>query len=221
MSQPVYLQEAGWFLQRYELATGNTFTIAAQNVRREPTGIHGKLAIRMNNVTLAWSTFNLERDEDRVRLVNSAYGHLDPTANGLDIKEFPKNVLKHATDLFVAGLWAEVVASSKGELLEGDPDHPPATLILGDYIIDQGGHIAFAPPGRGKSYNLTLMAVSLDAGVETLWRLPHGSRAGRCPSLTPAAGRSMTSSKPPAPPTTSTTATSSGSTASAGPDTAT
>src|SRR3990167_605595 len=107
MSQPVYLQEAGWFLQRYELATGNTFTIAAQNVRREPTGIHGKLAIRMNNVTLAWSTFNLERDEDRVRLVNSAYGHLDPTANGLDIKEFPKNVLKHATDLFVAGLWAE------------------------------------------------------------------------------------------------------------------
>ena len=178
MWDPAYTHEEGWIVHRYDLPTGNVFRMAAQGVRKEPTGVHAKLAIRLNTVTLAWSNFNVEHDEGRVRLVNSAYGHLDTQVNALDIQTFPKNVLKHALDLFCDGLWAEVVASMKGELLEGDPNLPPANLILGDHLIDEGGHIIFSPPGFGKSYTALLMAVSLDAGMDRLWPLPDGPR--RC-----------------------------------------
>lgn len=173
---PTYSREGPDIMQEYKLTTGNIVRYSARDVRRENSGIHARVAIAINHVTLAWTTFNVERDEDRVRLANSAFkawGKAD-----LDQAEWPSTHMKKGLDLFCEGLWREVVSNLKGELLCGDPDLGAPELLVGSYVLHEGGSIIFAPPGRGKSYTAMLMAVSLDAGVETLWELPSGPR--RC-----------------------------------------
>lgn len=166
---PTYEQEDGWTVHRYELATGNVLRIGARDIRRERTGVHANLAISLNWVTLAWSNFNIEKDEDRVRLSNSAFNHLDNKANALDVVEFPKPILKHALDLFCIGLWDEVVSCDVGGPMEGNPDIQPAQRILGDYVLRDAGTILFAPPGAGKSYTSMGWAVAMASGIDTVW----------------------------------------------------
>jgi hypothetical protein len=168
---PCYVREDGWLLHRYDLATGNTLRFAARDMRREKTGVHANVAISVNWVTLSWSNFNIERDEDRVRLANSAYKHLDGSSNALDIAEFPQNAMKHALDLFCYGLWDEVVSDNLGELMEGSEAIGPPKLLLGSYIIDGGGTLVYAAPGRGKSYTAMAMAVALTWGKDQVWSL--------------------------------------------------
>lgn len=168
---PVYETDQGWVLHRYELSTGNTIRVAAKDVRRAPTGTHAIVAISMNWVSLAWSNFNVERDEDRVRLTNSAWSHLDNASYALDGIEFPKNLLKHALDLFCLGLWDNEVGADLGGQLAGDPERPPAVRLLGDYVLQGGGTILFGPPGTGKSYTALAMAASCQWGIESIWRV--------------------------------------------------
>lgn len=148
---------------------------AAQDVRKEKTGTHAKIAISMNWVSLGWTNFNIERDEDRVRLANSAYAHLDGEAHALDKVEMPKNSFKHALDLFCEGLWDEVVGLEIGGLMEGDPNRPPAKRILGDYILDEAGTILFAPPGKGKSNTALAWAVSMMWGKDKVWPIHNAA----------------------------------------------
>ncbi len=166
---PTYEEEQGWIVHNYDLATGNTLRFAARDVRKERTGVHANLAIYLNWVSLAWSNFNIERDEERVRLANSAYKHLDPKANALDLQEFPAQPFKHALDLFCIGLWDHVVSGDMGENMEGSEEVGPPKLLLGHYILDGGGTIMYAAPGRGKSYTAMAMAVSLQWGKDKVW----------------------------------------------------
>ncbi len=168
---PTYETDEGWTVHRYQLLTGNILRFQAQDIRREHTGVHAKVAISMNWVSLAWSNFNIERDEDRVRLANSAFGHLDPKAESLDIAEFPKNLFKHALDLFCIGLWDESVGSLVGGQMCGDPSIAPARPLVGMYVLKDAGSILFAPPGAGKTYTAMGMAVSCAWGVDKVWRL--------------------------------------------------
>ena len=174
---PTYSREGQDLVQQYRFETGNVMRYSARDVRKESSGTHARLAIAFNHVTLAWSVFNVERDEDRVRLANSAYRAWGKDYH-LDQEEMSNERLKKGLDLFCEGLWDEMVSSLKGGLMYGDPDIGPPGLLLGHYILSEGGTILFAPPGRGKSYTAMLMAVSLDAGVETIWPVPSGPR--RC-----------------------------------------
>jgi hypothetical protein len=169
---PDYLTEDGWLLHRYTLETGNVLRFAARNVRRERTGTHAMVAISLNWVQLGYSDFNVDRDEDRVRLANSAYKHLDGDSHTLDRAEMPANIFKHALDLFAFGLWEETVSVDIGGMMEGDPDTPAATLLLGHYILKDAGTILFAPPGAGKSYTAMSWAVSLMWASSSIWAVP-------------------------------------------------
>ena len=168
---PAYETEQGWILHRYRLSTGNEIRIGARQIRREHTGVHAEVSISMNWITLAWSNFNITRDEDRVRLANSAHGHLDPKAEALDLAEWPKNLMKHALDLFCFGLWDEAVAVSVGGMMAGDPDIAPARPLVGWFVLKDAGTILFAPPGAGKSTTAMAMAVSCAWGLEKIWTL--------------------------------------------------
>src|SRR5262245_53016378 len=165
---PVYEEEEGWTLHRYDLLTGNTLRFAAIDVRRERTGIHAKLRISVNWVALASTNCNIERDDERTRLANSAYAHLDGRVHELDRTEFPKNLFKHALDLFCDGLWEFQVGAQMQPWLEGDETIQPARPLLGEFILDGCGSIVFAPPKTGKSYTVLAMAVSLMYGVDKL-----------------------------------------------------
>ena len=170
ISDAAYQEEEGWVVHRYKMPSGNILRFAAQEVHKERTGTHARIAISVNWISLAYSTFNIDRDEDRVRIINSAFGQLDPKANELDLERWPKTHWKHCLDLFCFGLWDYAVQGDMGGLLQGT-DEPPATLLLGSYIVDGGGTILFAPPGAGKSYPGLAMAVSLNHGRDCIWKL--------------------------------------------------
>lgn len=172
---PDYQTEEGWTLHSYTLQSGNVLRFGAQDVRRERTGIHAKVKITMNWVSLASTNFNIERDEDRVRLSNSAYSHLDGKEHELDRTEFPKNHFKHALDIFCEGLWDYHVGTQMGEWMAGDPAITAARPLLGNYILDGAGTILYAPPGQGKSYTAIAWAVCLMYGKESIWKI-HDTR---------------------------------------------
>jgi len=151
---------------------GSPLTFKAANARRERTGVHASVSIVHGDTSLAWSLLNIERDEDRTRLANSAHRNF----SDVDKRAFPVSNLKHILDLFCAELWDKHVQGLEGELMEGDPDIGPPKQLVGPYVIEGGGTIIFAPPGRGKSYILMAMAVSLDAGCAKVWPVRESRR---------------------------------------------
>jgi hypothetical protein len=140
---------------------GDTLTFRAEVIHQERTGVHARVAIGYHGVELAWSTFNVERDEDRVRLSNSAHKHL----NG-QTAEYPATYLKNDLDKFCRGLWDAHVGDLEGGPVAGTAEPTPVRFALMPYLVEGGGTIVFAHPGRGKSYLTGLMAVTLDAGTE-------------------------------------------------------
>ncbi len=54
------------------------------------------------------------------------------------------------------------------EMMEPNEDMRIVRLC-GSYILEGGGTILFAPPGRGKSYTAMIMAVCVDAGCDLIW----------------------------------------------------
>lgn len=144
----------------------------AEDIRRERTGIHARLRIMLDMTTLSWSTLNVERDEDRVRLVNAAWKHI-AKAEAVRMSPFPddydQGVFKYDFDQFCEGLWNAKVGAEMAQPLAGERDPKPPIEIVPSFVIDGGGTILFGPPERGKSWVAMLMAVSIDAGVNTLW----------------------------------------------------
>src|SRR6185436_19251129 len=150
---------------------GASLTFRAEAIHQERTGVHARVAIGYHGVELAWSTFNVERDEDRVRLANSAHKHLNGQA-----QEYPASYLKNDLDKFCRGLWEAHIGDMAPEWLAGTPEPVPPRFALAPFILEGGGTIVFAHPGRGKSYLTGLMAVSIDAGTEVppsmrLWQV--------------------------------------------------
>lgn len=140
--------------------------LVADRLRNERTGVHARLSVFMNSTLLAYSNMNIEKDEDRTRLANSAAKQFSP----LVAERYPAGQLKHDIDRFCWGLWDEYIERYEAEVLDG-ADDVPVEFYLEPYILKGGGTILFAPPGRGKSYLSLAMAISVDAGLNTLWRV--------------------------------------------------
>lgn len=153
----------------FPLDTGSSIFYHADDVRKERSGVHAKVTITLDRTLLAYTTFNIERDEDRVRLANSAWGALGP----IDAEAWPKVKMKHALDLLCSGLWAASVGDVKVGPLVGNRRITGPSYFCRPFAIEGGGTIIFAPPGRGKSFSALLMAVSIDAGVSVLFDCPE------------------------------------------------
>jgi hypothetical protein len=159
-----YTRERDALLKRRDVDMGHALSFRAEQIRGERTGTHARVTLSCNDAILAWSNFNIERDEDRLRLANSAFKHL----NGLSAA-YPAINLKADLDQFCAGLWDAHVAGTMPAPMSGSAVSIPPRFLLYPFVLQEGGTIIFAPPGRGKSYTLMLMAVCMDAGLEKLW----------------------------------------------------
>ena len=165
MNPPEYERDGEWYFHAYKLESGTEIRIHASGIRRERTGVHATVGILYNGQPLDWSNFNVERSEERRRLSKSAFTNLPE----VDAQLFTETLMKQAVDTFCFGLWNARVQEYAGELMAGDPDAKPPTPILGKFVVDGGGSIIHAPPGRGKSWVLMAMAVSMDAGITVVW----------------------------------------------------
>jgi hypothetical protein len=172
--------------QRIVLEEGAVLTLAASDLRPERTGVHGKLRILINNVEMAYSALNLDRDEDRSRLANQAFKefgpHLQRNKNGTHTHytdaDFRKDVRR-----FTGGLWQARVELDDIQAVEfaGTAEPVPTQFVLRPYVIREGGTILFAHPGKGKSYITGLMMVNIDAADEideahTVFNVSHSQK---------------------------------------------
>jgi len=137
----------------------------AENIRRDKTGLHGKATILHKFTPLAWSVFNLERNEERTKLAKNAFARLKPEIK----KTYTEADLKWDFDLFCADLWPFFLSHYTPELVYGDETPTPLTFYLKPYIMQGGGSILFAPPGRGKSNTALLWGQSINCGVRKFW----------------------------------------------------
>lgn len=154
----------------YPIDTGRSIKFIADNVRRERTGTHATVTIGIDTTLLAWTNFNVERDEERTRLANSAHKELGQ----LDAEAYRVSDMKHHLALFCRSLWNEHVAQSiEVEDAAPDEEEAPPEYAIEPYLPMETGAILFGPRGMGKSATLMLMAVQLDSGTAGTFAIPY------------------------------------------------
>jgi hypothetical protein len=153
--------------QRIKLPSGQTITVRAENVRKERTGIHGKITILLEGRAIAFDTFNVERSEERGRLAKAAIEQLPEELQGI----CPLAWLRSKLDAFTSELWEKAQERDKAEEEIPSGVTKPLVYMAEPYILRGGKTILYAPPGSGKSYTALLLAVSVDAGCSKLWNV--------------------------------------------------
>lgn len=141
-----------------------TVTFAADGVRRERSGVHARLSVIVNGANYAWTNCNIERVEDRTRLIKSVYRAF---ATPQEREAYDFGAMLHDFHEFCRGLWD--AWSARDQPLPVKGCLKPLSFVLAPYLVDGSSTIIFAPGGKGKSTVALLMAVSVDAGVQTFW----------------------------------------------------
>ena len=145
----------------FELVSNNKIQFRTEDFRNQPTGIHGKVTIGIDKRMLNYTVLNLDRDEDRVRFVNSAYNMLPPLVR----ETTDKGTLKHSFDLFCMNGYKEWVGTQKASYLVPLADSSAPAFLLKPFLIRGGGTILFGPPGRGKSYVALTLSIAIATGL--------------------------------------------------------
>ena len=138
-------------------------TFKAEKLSEEKTGVHARVSIYGQHQSLSWSYLNIERREDRSSLAGAAFAVLK------DTKNYSKDDMRRDLDSFCFGLWDYHLSRFAPEDMVGDEIPKPLSFLLNPYIIENGGTIIFAPPGRGKSFIALLCSVSIDSGSNKFW----------------------------------------------------
>ncbi len=144
-------------------------TFVAENIRDERTGPHAKVSIYFGeHRRLGYDALNLDKAEERGRLVNKCYKQL-----ATNWQQGYSNVeLQRDCDDFCDGLFELSLESGKIGALTPRAEWR-TTMALEPYLPRQGGTFVYAPPKAGKSWLLYLWAMSLDAGCSALWVVPQ------------------------------------------------
>ncbi len=138
-------RHAAWFT--WEIDTGVHLTLRAEAIRKQATGIHARVSILQDGFTLAYDLFNVERERDRIHLINSAYGKLgEAEKQALD-----KGLFAAKVDDFCREFYARYIGMFDAEELGGDPGLGPPAFLLSPYVLKGAGTIMFGPPGMGKT----------------------------------------------------------------------
>jgi len=135
----------------------------AEKISEERTGVHARVSIYGQHEALSWSYLNIERREDRSSLAGAAFSSLKTEV------KYGKEDLRRDLDAFCLGLWDFYLSRFVPEEMHGDENPKPMNFLLKPYILEGGGTIIYAPPGRGKSYTGLMWAISIDSGSQMFW----------------------------------------------------
>jgi len=147
----------------------NEIQVKFAELRRERTGLHGRVSIFLNYHILAYDTFNLGKREDRLRLTNEAYKTLLERNSELNVI-YPVETMRHMVNILCQSIPDEWESQAIKISLIDDIEPSPLRFPLAPYILEGGGTIFFAPPGSGKSYLLHAMALAIATEHQGLWR---------------------------------------------------
>ena len=147
--------------------------LSARNIRKTDTGVHARLGIDLNDDNLAFTVCNIERNEERTRLSNSAHkflGMSEEDANGM----ISKGELLFKLNNFCDKVWKEWLSIQTPELVEGTTDLSSVLYALKPHVIEGGGTIMYGKPGKGKSFTGMMMALAVNYGTNHYWETSQG-----------------------------------------------
>ena len=142
--------------------------LSAHDIRKTDTGVHAKLSIDFNDDNLAFTVCNIERNEERVRLSNSAHKFLgvsEEDANSI----ITKGELLFKFNNFCSKVWKEHLSIQKPEVIEGTTDLSSVAYALKPHVLEGGGTIMYGKPGKGKSFTGMMMALAVNYGTNHYW----------------------------------------------------
>ena len=151
----------------WDKVIGGTHLISfnAQDVRREHTGIHARISIAFDEGHATYTTFNIGRSDERTKLTKQASKYIP---KGI---EYTLDLLNEDIDKFCDGLWNYDLSHMVAESITGLEVIPPIEYVLKPFVVEAGGTVLFAPPGRGKSYTGLLWAQSVNYGICKFWQV--------------------------------------------------
>jgi|TARA_R100001086_G_scaffold175079_1_gene96332 hypothetical protein len=160
-----------------QLAGDASVRFEVTKLREEHTGVHGLLRIIHNTTVLAQTILNIEKDDQRAKLVNSAwefqFGSWRTTGTWThpDGSLYGRLDLKHQLDQFCGKAWDFLTNSYGTEILEHDlsTEPPPLRFLLDPYLIERGGTLVFASGGSGKSYLVQAWAICIASDLAHIW----------------------------------------------------
>ena len=152
------------------LETGNKITFRATDLRKQATGVHGKVLIGFDGRVLAHTVFNMDRDEDRGRLINKSFNMLPSTIREV----YDKGILMHEFDIFCLEGYKVWIGNQTPAFMVPLSERTPPNFLINPFIIQGGGTILFGPPGKGKSYVAMAIAVAVDTGNNTIFDTNQG-----------------------------------------------
>lgn len=183
----------------YLAAGGSIDDLIAGRITQTTVEVHGpdhiivKVPASPHPVTFEFEAITRGRGELNSELSVSLPGESDYwvriNAMSTTARESLVRSLKSFFDVDVDPPWATLVAnamkalreaymrSGPVELLEGRPEATPAQFIVDGLIVEKGGTILFGPPGKGKSQLCLALAVSVDAGIDTVFPVRYPAPA--------------------------------------------
>jgi len=162
-----YLDDDGSVFGGRTLGNRQSVHFRAQDIQKDRFGaMKARVAIRLNDwPLLAWGTIHIDKHEDRTRICNLAFDKLDKTT-----KEFySKDLMRHDFDQWCYWVWPTFLGHQDAEELAGEIS--PVKFLIHPYVIEGGGTILFGAPGGGKTYLALLMGISIDSGVNDLFKV--------------------------------------------------
>ena len=158
----------------YTIKVGyDTIKFSARNIRKSETGVHARLGIELNDEILAFTVCNIERNEERTRLSNSAHKFLGMSEEDADAV-ISKGELLFKFNNFCDKVWGTYLSIQTPELIEGTTDLSSVLYALKPHVIDGGGTIMYGKPGRGKSFIGIMMALAVNYGTNHYWETTQG-----------------------------------------------
>ena len=151
-----------------------TIKLSARNVRKTDTGVHARLAIDLNDDNLAFTVCNIERNEERTRLANSAHKFLGMSEEDAD-SIISKGELLFKLNNFCDRVWQKYLSIQTPEVIEGTTDISSVLYALKPHVIDGGGTIMYGKPGKGKSFTGIMMALAVNYGTNHYWDTTQGN----------------------------------------------
>lgn len=150
--------------QEMSLVTGEVVVLRAEAIREERTGIHARLSLWLDGEMRDWSTINIEKSDQRIKICNSAHRKFPQDTQ----KTYTARALQADVGSFCAQLWPVWLGIYEPEAQAGDDKRTVIPQLVDGYVVEGGGTIAFAPPGRGKSHIFMALAIAADCGMNGL-----------------------------------------------------
>jgi len=174
---PEWLFQNDNVAQVFRTDDGHVLTFMASDLEKQRTGVHGMVKVLVGDRVIAYSRLNIDRNEDRGRLIGRA----------IKTRAEPQNFLRNGAPLERDGLNFLFDQFCLEAFLKFVSNHG-AVDVMGDtlseidflcrpYVMKEAGTILYAPPDSGKTYSGLLLAVSIDAGVSRIFDVPRPRKA--------------------------------------------